>query len=50
MHPWGDALLTGYGGNNLYFREMLEKLSVNVHVFRVGDLNQRLNRLPGRYV
>ena len=36
MHPWGDALLTGYGGNNLYFREMLEKLSVNVHVFRVG--------------
>ena len=36
MHPWGDALLTGYGGNTLYFREMLEKLSVNVHVFRVG--------------
>ena len=36
MHPMGQALLTGYGGNNLYFREMLEKLSVNVHVFRVG--------------
>ena len=32
----GQALLSGYGGNNLYFREMLEKLSVNVHVFRVG--------------
>ena len=36
MHPWGDALLTGYGGNNLYFREMLEKLSVNVPCIRVG--------------
>ena len=36
MHPMGQALLSGYGGNNLYFREMLEKLSVNVHVFRVG--------------
>ena len=37
MHPMGQALLTGYGGNNLYFREMLRKLSINVHVFRVGD-------------
>ncbi|MEC7560414.1 MAG: signal peptide peptidase SppA, partial [Pseudomonadota bacterium] len=37
MHPMGQALLTGYGGNNLYFREMLQKLSINVHVFRVGD-------------
>ena len=36
MHPMGQALLTGYGGNNLYFREMLEKLSINMHVFKVG--------------
>ena len=26
MHPWGDALLTGYGGNTLYFREILLNL------------------------
>ena len=36
MHPMGQILLSGYGGNNLYFREMLEKLSINMHVFRVG--------------
>ena len=36
MHPMGQALLSGYGGNNLYFKEMLQKLSINVHVFKVG--------------
>ena len=36
MHPMGQALLSGYGGNNLYFKEMLQKLSINMHVFRVG--------------
>ena len=37
MHPMGQALLSGYGRNGLYFREMLQQLSINVHVFRVGD-------------
>lgn len=37
MNPWGQMLLQGYGGNNLYFKDLLAKLDVNMHIFRVGD-------------
>jgi len=36
LHPMGQVLLQGYGGNNLYFKDLIDKLRVNVHVFRVG--------------
>lgn len=36
LHPFGDVTLGGYGMSNLYYRDMLDKLKVNVHVFRVG--------------
>ncbi|RZO69658.1 MAG: signal peptide peptidase SppA [OM182 bacterium] len=37
VHPMGQILLTGLGGNKLYFKEALDKLDINVHIFRVGD-------------
>jgi protease-4 len=36
MNPMGQVLLTGYGGALPYFKELLDKLKVNIHVFRVG--------------
>ena len=37
MNPWGQMLLQGYGGNNLYFKDLLAKLDINMHIFRVGE-------------
>ena len=37
MNPWGQMLLEGYGGNNLYFKDLLAKLDINMHIFRVGE-------------
>ena len=36
MHPMGEVALGGYALYNDYFHGLLEKLDVNVHVFRVG--------------
>ncbi len=36
MSPMGAVLLTGPGGSRLYFKEALDKLNVDVEVFRVG--------------
>ena len=36
MHPYGNLLLEGYGSYQLYFRDLLEKLEIKIHIFRVG--------------
>ncbi len=36
LDPMGGALFQGPGGNNLYFKGLLERFGVNVRVFRVG--------------
>ena len=36
-HPMGGVALEGYSSYHNYFREALEKISVNVHIFRAGD-------------
>ena len=36
LHPMGEIGLLGYGVYGIYYRDLLEKLKVNVHVFRVG--------------
>lgn len=36
LHPFGDVTLGGYGMSGLYYRSLLDKLKVNMHVFRVG--------------
>ena len=37
VHPMGAVILTGYGSYRNYFKSALEKLSLNMHVFRVGE-------------
>jgi protease IV len=37
LHPMGSLMLTGFGGSQLFFRDLLDKLKVNVHIFRVGE-------------
>lgn len=36
MNPMGQVLLQGFGVYTNYFKEALDKLHINVHVFRVG--------------
>ncbi|MDE0951533.1 MAG: signal peptide peptidase SppA [Halioglobus sp.] len=36
-HPMGGVVLEGFSSYRNYFRDALEKISVNVHVFRAGD-------------
>ncbi|SEN37407.1 protease-4 [Sphingomonas gellani] len=36
MHPMGQTLFTGPGGTTLYYKGLIDRLGVNVHVYRVG--------------
>ena len=36
MHPLGEVALDGYGTYRNYYGGLLDKLKVNIHVFRVG--------------
>ena len=36
LHPLGEVSLQGFQGYRLYFKNMLDRLGVRVHVFRVG--------------
>ncbi|TXS92140.1 signal peptide peptidase SppA [Parahaliea maris] len=37
LHPFGAVALEGFGSYRNYFRDALDKLSVNVHVFKAGE-------------
>jgi protease-4 len=37
MHPMGGVLFEGFAAHSLYFKELLDKHKVQVHVFRVGE-------------
>jgi len=37
MHPMGIVFLTGYGSYRNYYKEALDNLEVDWHVFRVGE-------------
>ncbi|WP_375288624.1 signal peptide peptidase SppA [Sphingomonas sp.] len=36
VNPMGGVLLTGPGGNQLYYKGLIDRLGVNTHVYRVG--------------
>jgi protease-4 len=40
MHPLGQLLLPGYRMERLYYHDLLERLKVNVHVFRAGKYKE----------
>lgn len=37
LHPLGGVAIEGYASYHNYYRETLEKLSINMHVFRAGQ-------------
>lgn len=37
MHPMGQTILTGFERFGLYFKDLIDRLKINLHVFRVGD-------------
>ena len=37
LHPMGEILFEGFAAEGLYFKDLLDKLKVQVHVFRVGE-------------
>ena len=45
MHPMGFVELTGYGGYQNYFRGLLDKLKIDVHVFRSGTFKSAFEPL-----
>lgn len=45
MHPMGQIVFEGFGGFSFYFKELLEKFNVNVHVFRVGTYKSAVEPL-----
>lgn len=42
MHPMGGLLFEGFASHSLYFKALLDKLKVNVHVFRVGEFKSAI--------
>ncbi len=42
LNPMGSVELHGFGVFRLYFKELLNKLNVNLHVFRVGTFKSAL--------
>ncbi|WP_019530544.1 signal peptide peptidase SppA [Dasania marina] len=42
MHPMGAVAIQGYGVYRSYYREALDKLSIDFHVFRVGEFKSAL--------
>lgn len=37
LNPMGAVMLTGYGNYRNYFKDAIDKLSLNFHVFKVGE-------------
>lgn len=47
LNPFGNVLLTGIGSYHLYFKEALDKLRINFHVFRVGTYKDAVEPFIG---
>ncbi|MEQ8783451.1 MAG: signal peptide peptidase SppA [Roseibium album] len=40
LHPFGQVMLPGYNLSQLYFKNLLDRLDVNVRVFRTGEYKE----------
>ena len=45
LNPMGAVYLSGFGSYRLYFRDAIEKLKINYHVFKVGSFKSALEPL-----
>ena len=48
MNPLGRVMLTGFGSYSSYYKEALDKLKINVHVFRVGKYKSAVEPFLGK--
>ena len=42
MNPLGSVLVTGFASYRNYFKDALDKLAINMHVFRAGDFKSAM--------
>jgi protease-4 len=47
LHPMGGVLLEGFANYKWYFADALEKLSLNMHVFKAGDFKSVADPFEG---
>lgn len=45
LNPMGSLLIEGYGRYGMYFKDMLDKLKVTTHIFRVGTYKSAVEPL-----
>jgi protease-4 len=48
LNPLGSVMLTGFGSYSSYFKEALDKLKINVYVFRVGKYKSAVEPFLGK--
>ena len=47
LNPMGGIMLTGFGSYSSYFKEALDKLKINMHIFRVGKYKSAVEPFLG---
>ena len=47
LNPFGGVTITGFGAYNSYFKDALDKLKINIHIFRVGKYKSAVEPFIG---
>ena len=47
LNPLGAVMITGFGAYNSYFKDALDKLKINMHIFRVGNFKSAVEPFLG---
>ena len=47
LNPLGGVMITGFASYNSYYKEALDKLKINMHIFRVGDFKSAVEPFLG---
>jgi protease-4 len=48
LDPMGEVLIEGYGQYRMYYKDLLDKLAVDIHLFRTGDYKSAAEDLVRR--
>ena len=47
LNPLGSVMITGFGSNRSFFKDALDKLKINIHIFRVGKFKSAVEPYMG---
>lgn len=47
LNPLGSLMITGFGSNRSFFKDALDKLKINIHIFRVGKFKSAVEPYIG---